>query len=60
MLLNRVSLCQKYKLIPNYSQEQIAAKQLSGLQWTINHILNGSPFYQKHLASAGLKSAEEI
>ena len=50
----------KYKLIPNYSQEQIAAKQLNGLQWTLNHVLKGSDFYREHLAKAGLKSAQEI
>ena len=50
----------KYQLIPNYTPEQIAGKQLKGLQWTLNHVLTGSPFYREHLARAGINSAQDI
>ncbi len=47
------------------SAEQLQAHQLKGLQWTVAHAYNGSPFYQSKLAAAGvqpggIKSLEDI
>ena len=37
------------------SLEELAAHQLKGLQWTVNHAYNGSFFYRKKLDEAGVK-----
>lgn len=47
------------------SAEQLQAHQLKGLQWTVAHAYNGSPFYRSKLAAAGvqpggIKSLEDI
>ena len=34
------------------SNEELAELQLKGLQWTISHVLQGSPFYRKKLKDA--------
>ena len=36
------------------SPEELKALQLQGLQWTVNHAYNGSPFYREKLDRAGL------
>ena len=36
------------------SKEELAACQLAGLQWTVRHAYEGSPFYRKHLTEAGV------
>lgn len=36
------------------SREELAALQLNGLQWTVNHAFNGSPFYKEKLDRAGV------
>jgi phenylacetate-CoA ligase len=42
--------------MPSYSSyQELAEIQLSGLQWTVNHAYNGSPFYRKKLDEAGVK-----
>jgi phenylacetate-CoA ligase len=45
--------------------QELAAHQLKGLQWTISHAYNGSPFYRKKFDEAGvrpeaIKSLEDI
>lgn len=50
----------KYKFIPDLTEEQIAEKQFKGLNWTLKHILNGSPFYRERLAEAGVKDANDV
>ena len=40
------------------SPEELAAHQLRGLQWTVNHAYNGSSFYQKEIRRAGVKPEE--
>ena len=37
------------------SPAELAAHQLRGLQWTVNHAYNGSAFYRKRLDDAGVK-----
>ena len=37
----------------------LAAHQLAGLQWTLNHVYDNSPFYRQRLAGAGV-TPEEI
>jgi phenylacetate-CoA ligase len=37
------------------SSEELAAHQLKGLQWTVNHAYGGSVFYRKRFEEAGIK-----
>ena len=37
------------------SAEELAALQLEGLKWTLNHAYNGSEFYRSRLDQAGIK-----
>ncbi len=37
------------------SPEDLREHQLKGLQWTVNHAYNGSPFYRKKLDEAGIQ-----
>lgn len=39
--------------------DELRELQLRGLQWTVNHAYNGSPFYKKKLDDAGIR-AEHI
>jgi phenylacetate-coenzyme A ligase PaaK-like adenylate-forming protein len=39
---------------PFTSEEELAAHQLKGLQWTLRHAREGSPFYRAQLDSAGV------
>jgi phenylacetate-coenzyme A ligase PaaK-like adenylate-forming protein/ABC-type branched-subunit amino acid transport system ATPase component len=39
---------------PFTSEEELAAHQLKGLQWTLRHAREGSPFYRARLDSAGV------
>jgi len=42
--------------MPTYSSyDELAAIQLKGLQWTVNHAYNGSPAYRAKLDQAGVK-----
>ena len=36
------------------TQEELAAIQLAGLQWTVRHAFEGSPFYRQRLTEAGV------
>jgi phenylacetate-coenzyme A ligase PaaK-like adenylate-forming protein/ABC-type branched-subunit amino acid transport system ATPase component len=41
--------------MPTFTTEaQLHAHQLAGLQWTVRHAFEGSPFYRKRLEDAGL------
>jgi len=37
------------------TEEELRALQLNGLQWTVKHAYNGSPFYKSLLTDAGLR-----
>jgi phenylacetate-CoA ligase len=37
------------------SEEELADLQLKGLQWTISHVLQGSPFYRRKFNDAGVQ-----
>jgi len=37
------------------TQEELRALQLKGLQWTVKHAYNGSPFYKSKLDDAGVR-----
>jgi phenylacetate-CoA ligase len=37
------------------NREELLNHQLKGLQWTVNHAYNGSPFYRKKLTDAGVQ-----
>jgi len=36
------------------TEEELAAIQLAGLQWTVRHAFEGSPFYRQRLTEAGV------
>jgi phenylacetate-CoA ligase len=36
------------------TKEELAAIQLAGLQWTVRHAFEGSPFYRQRLTKAGV------
>lgn len=42
------------RFIPKLSDDEIAATQLAGLKWTVNHAYAGSPFYRSRLDEAGI------
>ncbi|MDD3313761.1 phenylacetate--CoA ligase [Pseudodesulfovibrio sp.] len=42
------------RFIPDLTEEQIADKQLRGLQWTVEHVWRGSPFYRRRLEQSGV------
>lgn len=44
----------KARFIPQRSADEIAAIQLQGLQWTVNHAYAGSPFYKGRLDGLGI------
>lgn len=48
----------KYRFIPQLSLEQLQARQLKGLQWTVQHIQNNSQFYQQRLDQSGLSARD--
>ncbi|WP_419785045.1 phenylacetate--CoA ligase family protein [Pseudodesulfovibrio sp.] len=53
------------RFIPDLTDEQIADKQLKGLQWTVEHVWNGNPFYRERLEQNGvapgdIKSLDDI
>jgi phenylacetate-CoA ligase len=37
------------------SEEELADLQLKGLQWTVSHVLQGSPFYRRKFKDAGVQ-----
>jgi len=37
------------------NREDLLSHQLKGLQWTVKHAYNGSPFYRKKLTDAGVQ-----
>jgi phenylacetate-CoA ligase len=37
------------------TRDELAELQLKGLQWTVNHAYNGSPFYKAKMAAAGIR-----
>ncbi len=43
-----------YGFLPDYTQEQLAEKQLQGLQWTVRHAYAGSTAYRTKLKEAGV------
>ncbi len=48
-----------YGFLPDYSPEELARKQLAGLQWTVRHVWEGSSAYRAKLDEAGI-SPEDI
>lgn len=42
------------RFIPRLSADEISALQLSGLQWTVAHAFEGSPFYRARLEEKGV------
>ncbi len=47
-----------YRFLPQLSADQLAARQLEGLQWTVAHAYGNSPFYQKKFNDAGLEPGD--
>jgi phenylacetate-CoA ligase len=46
------------RFIPSYSADELAARQLAGLQWTVAHAFGGSPFYRERLSRAGVEPGD--
>ncbi|MGD8561868.1 MAG: phenylacetate--CoA ligase [Desulfarculaceae bacterium] len=45
--------------MPSFSrEEELAAHQLAGLKWTVNHAYNGGPHYRAKLDQAGVKPGD--
>jgi len=40
------------------TKKDLAALQLEGLKWTVNHVYKGSPFYRRKFDEAGVKPAD--
>ena len=47
-----------YRFLPQLSADQLAARQLEGLQWTVAHAYGNSPFYQKKFNDTGLEPGD--
>ena len=45
---------QKYRFLPDLSQEELQARQLEGLKWTVSHAFQNSPQYRAKLDQAGI------
>jgi phenylacetate-CoA ligase len=45
-----------YRFLPEYTQEELADKQLEGLKWSVRHAYAGSPAYQEKFKEAGVAS----
>ena len=43
----------KYRFLPDLSQEELQARQLQGLKWTVAHAFQNSPQYRAKLDQAG-------
>ena len=41
------------------TKEELAAIQLAGLQWTVRHAFEGSPFYRQRLTEAGVDAGSD-
>jgi len=46
------------RFIPNLSADEIAATQLAGLKWTVDHVFKHSPFYRARLKEAGVAPSD--
>ena len=42
-----------HRFLPRISEDELAAKQAQGLNWTVSHAYQGSPAYRKKLAGCG-------
>ncbi len=48
----------QFDFMPTFASEsELLAHQLAGLQWTVRHAYEGSPFYRQHLENAGISPA---
>lgn len=47
-----------YRFLPHLDAEQLRDKQLDGLQWTVKHAYENSPFYQQHLTKHGVQPGD--
>jgi len=50
-------MSKRHRFLPDLHPEEIAARQLAGLKWTVAHAAKGSPFYRKRLKEAGVDPA---
>ncbi|MDC0335666.1 phenylacetate--CoA ligase [Pseudodesulfovibrio sp.] len=46
------------RFIPDLTEEQIADKQLEGLQWTAGHVFENSPFYRSRFETHGVSPSD--
>lgn len=48
----------KYRFIPELTADELAAKQLDGLKWTVEHTAANSPFYASRYKEQGINSGD--
>ncbi len=46
------------RFLPDLSADELASRQLAGLQWTVAHAYAGSPFYRERLRAAGVEPGD--
>lgn len=51
-------MSQTHRFIPSLSADEIAAKQLDGLQWTLRHAYENSPQHRAKLDAAGVQPGD--
>lgn len=49
-----------HRFLPSPSEDELAAIQVSGLNWTARHAFNGSPAYRKKLSDAGYEPGQTL
>ncbi|EPR36301.1 AMP-dependent synthetase and ligase [Desulfovibrio sp. X2] len=47
-----------HRFIPHLSADELAARQLEGLKWTVNHAFENSPAYTRKLRDMGLRPGD--
>ncbi|WP_031481987.1 phenylacetate--CoA ligase family protein [Maridesulfovibrio frigidus] len=48
----------KYRFIPELGPDELAAKQLEGLKWTVSHTSRNSPFYAAHFKGNSIEAGD--
>jgi len=47
-----------HRFLPDLSADEVAARQLQGLKWTVEHAFAGSPHYQRTFREVGLRPGD--
>ena len=49
-----------YRFLPTLSEDELAARQTEGLNWTLAHAYNGNALYRDRLSGAGYEPGQNI